>query len=163
MLFVDASTLILAAKTELLDLFADMANGPAVIALEVEKEATQKKTFDALLIKQRIEDKKITIKKVKNNAMVKTVMIDFNLHKGEAETITLCLENSGAIATDDYNAMKACTVLKINYVSSLGILLQLYKQKKLNKEETKLKLEQLAKYGRFSTEILGDFNERLEG
>ena len=164
MLFVDASTLILAAKTELLDLFIEASHEPLAISPEVEKEATQKKTFDALLIRQRIDEKRLTVKNVKGKATVKKIMVDFSLHKGEAETIALCMENSGkAIATDDYNAMKACSVLNIEYATSLGILLKLYKDKKLGKEDAKLKLDGLARYGRFSREIIDDFTQRLEG
>ena len=164
MLFLDASTLILAAKTELLDLFIEASHETLAISKEVEKEATRQKTFDALLIRQRIDEKKMTVKNVKDKAMVKKIMMDFSLHKGEAETIALCIENSEkAIATDDYNAMKACSVLNIEYVTSLGILLKLYKHKKLGKEETKMKLDSLALYSRFSREIIDDFMQKLEG
>ncbi|MDO8625767.1 MAG: hypothetical protein Q7R47_06805 [Candidatus Diapherotrites archaeon] len=164
MLFVDASTLILAAKTELLDLMIGQGQHALVIAVEVAKEATQKKSFDALLIQQRIEGGKITVKEVKDKAMVKKIETDFNIHKGEAETIVLCMENTGhAIATDDYSAMKACAVLRIEYVTILGILLRLYETKKIGREEAKLKLERLAQYGRYSRAIISDFAKRLEG
>lgn len=164
MLFVDASTLILAAKAELLDLLIEASTEPLAISAEVEKEATRKNTFDALLIRQRIEEKKIMVKKVKDQAIVKRTMADFNMHKGEAETIALCIENKDKyVATDDYNAMKACSVLNIEYVTSLGILQQLYKHKKLGKEQALLKFEALARYGRFSEEIINDFRKRLEG
>lgn len=163
MLFVDASTLILAAKTDLLDLFIEASHEKLVISIEVEKEATRKQTFDALLIKQRIEEKKIHVKKVKGQSMVRRMVSDFNMHRGEAETMVLCIENNGKyVATDDYNAMKACSVLNIGYITSLGILRQLYKHKKLGKEQALLKLEVLARYGRFSDEIINDFRKRLE-
>ncbi len=164
MLFVDASTLILAAKTELLDLFIGASHEPLAISAEVVKEATRKKTFDALLIMQRIDEKRISVKNVKGTLAVKRIMGDFNLHKGEAETIALCLENKGsAIATDDYNAMKACSVLNIEYATSLGILLSLYKHKRLGKEQAELKLDGLVRCGRYSDEIIADFRKRLEG
>ena len=163
MLFVDASTLILAAKTELLDLFIETSREPLAISLEVKNEATRKNTFDALLITQRISEKKIAVKRAKNRPMVKKTMSDFRMQKGEAETIVLCMENKGkAVATDDYNAMKACSVLNIEYLTSFGILEQLYKNKKLKKYQALLKLEALAQYGRFSDEILDDFRKRLE-
>ena len=164
MLFLDASTLILTAKAELLDFLIEASKEPLAISTEVEKEATRKNTFDALLIKQRINEKKINVKKTKDQAMVKRTMSDFNMHRGEAETIVLCIENKGKfVATDDYNAMKACSVLNIEYITSLGILQQLYKNKKLGKEQALLKFEALARYGRFSDEILNDFRKRLEG
>ena len=164
MLFVDASTLILAAKTGLLDLFIEASRERLAISAGVENEATRKNSLDALLIKQRIKEKKITVKKVKSKGMAKKIQHDFHMHQGEAETIALCIENKErAIATDDYNAMKACAVLNIEYVTILGILFRVYKDKKLTKNEAKLKLEALEKYGRYSKEIMEDFAKRLEG
>lgn len=164
MLFVDASTLILVAKAEMLDLLIEESREPIAISTEVEKEAIRKNTFDALLVRKRVEEKKIAVKKVKDQAMVKRTMLDFNMHKGEAETIALCIKNKGKyVATDDYNAMKACSVLNIAYVTSLGILQQLYKNKKLSREQALLKFEALVRYGRFSDEIINDFRKRLEG
>ena len=48
------STLILLAKVEALDLFLDDYKGKAVVQKEAEREATDKKTFDGLLIRKRI-------------------------------------------------------------------------------------------------------------
>ncbi|MFH1391755.1 MAG: hypothetical protein ABIH20_05575 [Candidatus Diapherotrites archaeon] len=162
MLVVDASTLILLAKTELLDLFIELNPNRMVISQEVKNEATRKKSFDASLIKKRITDGKIILKKPKNKKTTERIMKDFNLHKGEAETIALCLEmNYKGIATDDYAAMKACTVLEIKYISSLAILLKLAEKKMLDSQQANLKLENLEHYGRYSKEIIEDFREKL--
>ena len=163
MIVVDASPLILTAKTELLDIFLQ-SKEKAIISEEVEKEATKKDSFDAILIKQRIKEKKITVKKVKGKKQVEKIAKDFKLQKGEAETIILCIENKcKGIATDDYNAMKACTVVGIKYISTLATLVNLAKKRKLSKEEAILKIEQLAKYGRYSKEIIDDVKNRIGG
>jgi len=163
MIVVDASTLILTAKTELLDIFLQSPN-KAIISTEVEKEATKKESFDAILIKQRIKENKITVKKVKAKKQVEKISKDFKLQKGEAETIILCIENKcKGIATDDYSAMKACSVLEIKYTSTLAILINAVKKKKLSKEEANIKLEQLERYGRYSKEIIEETKNRIGG
>ena len=157
MLAVDASTLILLAKTELLDLFLEEFNGKPAISTGVEIESTKKGTFDAILIKERIQQQKIIVKAVKNKDFVEKISKDFRLHLGEAETIALCIENQfKAVATDDYNAIKACSILQINYISALGILLRLNEQKKLDKKEAMLKLNALKYFGRYSDEIINE-------
>jgi predicted nucleic acid-binding protein len=44
---------------------------------------------------------------------------------GEAEALVLALEKEAVVvATDDRNAIRACKVLRINFVTSLGILVR---------------------------------------
>jgi len=162
MIAVDASTLILLAKTELLDLFLGSFPKKPFISAEVEKEATKKESFDALLIKERIKEKKILVRKVKSKKMAEKIAKDFRLHSGEAETLALCIENNWKlVGTDDYNAIKACIVLQIKYVSALSILIKLNKEKKLNKTEALLKLQNLVYFGRYSEEIISEVKNRL--
>lgn len=161
MIVVDASTLILLAKTELLDLFLE-SFPKAVISEAVEAEATRKQTFDALLIAERIKKKKIVVKKAKRKAVVEKIQKSFGLHYGEAETLALCLENNWKlVGTDDHSAIKACLVLKIKYVTSLGVLLKLCDAGKLTKEESLLKLKLLKEHGRYSEEVFGFFEKKM--
>ncbi|MDD5147877.1 MAG: hypothetical protein PHH08_00250 [Candidatus ainarchaeum sp.] len=160
---IDASTLILLAKSGLLDSFLENFPKTPFIAAEVEREATAKASFDAILIKERINGKKIVVKDVKNKKLVEKVSKDFRLHLGEAETIALCVENSWQlVGTDDYNAIKACIVLQIAYTSAIDILAKLCKEKILSKKEALTKLELLSYFGRYSDEIIEDVKNRLE-
>lgn len=162
MIAIDSSSLILMAKTELLDLFLDNSGLKAFISKAVEKESTAKKCFDAWLIERKIAEKKIFVKEVKNQGMAKKIAGDFRLHAGEAETIVLCVENKfRLIGTDDFNAMKACSVLDVPFTSALEILLKLNQKKILNKEEALAKLEQLEYYGRYSDEIIEDARKKM--
>lgn len=159
----DASTLILLAKTELLDLFLDNFPSRSFISESVCAESTLKETFDALLITGRIKEKKIIVKPVKNRKMVEKISKDFKLHLGEAETLVLCIENNlQLVGTDDYNAMKACVVLQIAFISAIGILIKLQEKKALNKKEALLKLEKLCFFGRYSEEIIKEARINLE-
>jgi len=162
MIAVDASTLILMAKTELLDLFLDNSGLKVFISRAVEKESTAKQCFDARLIERRILEKKIFVREVKNQGMVEKIGRDFKLHSGEAETIVLCVENGFClIGTDDFNAMKACVVLNVPFTSAIEILLKLNQKNILTGEETLAKLGQLEYYGRYSGEIIEDAKNRV--
>ena len=162
MIAIDASTLILMAKTELLDLFLDNSGLKAFISKTVERESTAKESFDARLIERRIKEKKIFVKEVKNQAMVEKVGKDFRLHVGEAETIVLCVENRfSLVGTDDFNAMKACIVLNVPFTSAVEILLKLNQKNILTKGEALAKLERLEYYGRYSDEIVEDAKKRV--
>ncbi len=60
MIVFDASTLILIAKAELLDLFLVNVTVPAAIPGEVEKECCgSKKTLDALIIQKAVDESRI--------------------------------------------------------------------------------------------------------
>ena len=61
MIVFDSSTLILLAKKELLDMFLHNFNGVVAIPKEVTKESCTKKTLDALLIEERIENGDIRV------------------------------------------------------------------------------------------------------
>ena len=162
MIAIDASTLILMAKTELLDLFLDNSGLKAFISRTVEKESTAKGSFDASLIERRIKEKKVFVKGVKNQAMVEKIGKDFRLHAGEAETIVLCVENRfRLIGTDDFNAMKACVVLNVPFTSAVEILLKLNQKNILTKKEALAKLGRLEYYGRYSGEIVEDAKKRM--
>jgi predicted nucleic acid-binding protein len=161
MIVFDASTLILLAKTEMLDILIRDHKGGFIISGEVEKESTEKKTFDALLIKKRIEDGKLKVKNVHDNTVEK-IMTDFKINRGEAESIVLALENKGSIlATDDKNTMNACKLLHVPFVTAIAIVIRTREKNLLTKEESYTKINELSKYGRYKKEIIEDAKKRL--
>jgi len=164
MIAIDASTLILLSKVELLDTFLDSVGMGVFISKRDEREATVKESFDAKLIESRIKEGKILVKGIKNRGLVRRIEKDFGLHAGEAETIALCIENGfKLIVTDDYRAMKACAILKIPFVSAIGILVKLYKKNELNRREALAALEGLYHYGRYSEEIIKEVKKEIGG
>ena len=71
MFVLDASTLILIAKVEALDLFVRGSKWEVVIPAEVEKECCAvKKSFDALMIQKAVQESKIKVVDVKNKKLV---------------------------------------------------------------------------------------------
>ena len=161
MLVFDSSTIILLARIELLDALVNSYQGKIVIPEAVESETTMKNTFDALLIKKRIEEGKIKVMDA-HDKMIETIMKDFNINQGESEAIFLALKNKGSIlATDDKNAINACKLLQIPFTTAIGILLRVKEKNLLTKEDASLKLVQLIEYGRYKKEIINDAKRRL--
>ena len=157
MIAVDSSTLILLAKTTILDLFIGNFAGKIFISEGVEEESLAKESFDAKLIEKRIKEKKITVKKTKNRKAVVQIMKDFNLELGEAETIGLCLENKWVlVGTDDKNAIKACIIMEIIYATALDILVTLNKKNILAKDDAIEKIGKLSKFGWYKGDIILD-------
>lgn len=148
----DSSTLILLAKITLL---RDVANElKIIISRGVEKEVTEKQElFDSKLINELIKENKIT----KINAeqrITNRFMKDFNINKGEAETLVIARDKRGVIATDDKPSIKACKILEIKFVTAIHFLIKLCEKRKLTKDIALEKLKSLEKYGRYKEEIL---------
>jgi predicted nucleic acid-binding protein len=119
----DASTLILLAKAELLDLFLDDFPGTPYMPRAVEAESTRGTNRpDAALIRQRIMEGRLAVKELSQPGIVSRLLQDFPLGRGEAEALALALETGEGVvvATDDRNAIRACKVLRIGFVTSLG-------------------------------------------
>ncbi len=160
MIVFDSSTLILLAKVELLDTFLLDYKEKIMIPKAVEEESTIKETFDGLLIKKRIEERKIEIKDV-DKIKVEQVKKDFRLGKGEAEAIILAEQKFCLLATDDRNAIIACKIKNIQFTTAIDFTLRAYEKKKITKEEAIKKIELLGKYGRYKEEIITNAKQRV--
>lgn len=161
MLVFDSSTLILLAKTELLDVLLENYRKGVAIPEEVEKESIVKGTFDALLIRKRIDEGKIQVKKARDKKTGK-FMEDFNIDLEEAEAIMLALQENAILGTDDKNAINACRLLKIPFTTAIDILIRTKEKEFITKEQARKKLEILSLYGRYKKEIIEDAKRRLE-
>jgi len=160
MIVFDSSTIILLAKTELLDVLINSYKGDILITKGVERESTIKEIFDGLLIKKRIEEGKIKVKII-DDRNVESFMWDFKIGLGEAEALFLALKERSILATDDKNAINACKLLKIPFTTAIDVLIIAKGKKLISDEEIKIKLNQLAKFGRYKKEILEDAKRRL--
>jgi len=123
MLIFDLSTLCLLARIDVLDLFLSSFRGTVIISETVASEAAKPGKEGAELIIRCIEEKKISVMKVRSAALVKKLMNDFSIDVGEAEALTLAGEKSaGIVATDDRNAIRACKLLKFDFVTAVSFL-----------------------------------------
>lgn len=154
MLVFDSSSIILLAKLELLDLLLKNYIGGVVIPDSVEKEVMAKATFDALLIKKRIEEGKISVKSAKDHR-VERIMADFKMGLGETEAVVLAMGGKKSIlATDDKNAINACKLLGIPFTTAIGVIIRSVEKGLLPKEAARKKLNMLKQYGWYKKEII---------
>jgi predicted nucleic acid-binding protein len=143
------------AKADILDKIIKHLQKNLAITNQVYNESTSKiDAYDAKIIKKRIEEKAIRKKRIKNLELCKNIQDDFNLGKGEAETIVFCLENKISLITDDKKAMKACKILRIKFTTVPNLLIRLYNKGLVTKIEADLYLKRLEKFGRYSNDIL---------
>jgi predicted nucleic acid-binding protein len=164
MIIFDASTLILIAKAELLDLFLYHASVPVAISIEVERECCgSKKALDAVIIQRALDESRIKTVAVKNRRLVAKLQTDFSLGRGEAEAIALALnEKAQLLGIDDKNGINACKLLGIAFTTAVGILIRSRGKRLLEEPASLEKLALLAKHGRYKDSIIEDARLKLE-
>lgn len=164
MIVFDASTLILVAKVELLELFLASVSVPVAIPAEVEKECCgSKKALDALIIQRAVDESRIKTVVVKTRRLVAKLQGDFSLGRGEAEAIALALsEEAEVVGIDDKNGINACKLLGLAFTTAVGILIRSREKRLLEETDALEKLSSLAKYGRYKDSIIEDARGRLE-
>ena len=164
MIVFDASTLILIAKVELLDLFLASVSLPVAIPAEVEKECCgSKKALDAVIIQKALDELRIKSVVVKNRRLVAKLQADFSLGRGESEAIALALsEKAKVVGIDDKNGINACKLLGVAFTTAVGILIRSREKGLLEETDALEKLSSLAKHGRYKDSIIEDARGRLE-
>jgi predicted nucleic acid-binding protein len=165
MIVFDASTLILLAKANLLDIVLHDSPGDITIPQAVETECVVLPSrTDARLIQERLREHRIAVSSVQDTAVVHRLITDFHLGRGEAEAIALALErHAHTVATDDRNAIRACKLLRLRFITAIGMLIRSAEKGLLREDESRRSLERLATYGRYQREILQDARRRLGG
>jgi predicted nucleic acid-binding protein len=163
MFIFDASTLILIAKRETLDPFLCGVELEVAIPLEVEKECCRvKKSLDALMIQKALDEARIRVIAVKDRKLVTKLQGDFGLGRGEAEAIVLALaEKTRVLGIDDKNGINACKLLGVAFTTAIGILVRMREKRIFKTNESLVKLEGLAKHGRYKRLILEDARRKL--
>jgi predicted nucleic acid-binding protein len=164
MVVFDASTLILIAKGDLLDLFLTSINVPVAIPSEVEKECCGfKKALDAIIIQKALDESRIKVFALRNRRLVAKLQTDFSLGKGGSEAIALALDEKAQIVSiDDKNGIDACKVLGIAFTTAVGILVRSREKGLLEGPDASAKLALLAKHGRYKHSIIEDARLKLE-
>jgi len=158
---LDASTLILLAKIDLLPL--TLGRLRIVITTQVEDEATRRPDLeDARLIARLLERQRIRVRSV-DPKQVKHLEKDFRLDLGEASSVVLAKELDAVLGTDDAVAIKACKILDIPFVTAIHLLIRAYEEKLIGRQQALVKLEKLQRYGRYDSRILEDAVKHLQG
>ncbi len=155
MIVFDASTLILLAKIDLLQLVLRQYSG--VIVEFVKEEIIYKNTMDTKLIIQQINEGNIIVDKNPNKDEMKHILKDFPLGRGEAAALIIAKEKNSLLATDDGLAIKVCKIFGVKFITAIHFLIGAG----LDKSLATAKLKLLEKYGRYSEEIIKDAEERI--
>lgn len=164
MLIFDASALILLARIDLLNLFLSSFGDTVVIPEHVASEVTIPGKEEAEVINRYIEAHTISVMKVRNAALVKKLANDFSIDAGEAEALTLAVENkAGIVATDDRNAIRACKILKLDFVTAVSFLVRAVEKGVLSKDEGISKLKRLHSIGRYGKTIIDEAMRQIQG
>jgi len=159
-----SSTLILLARIDLLELLISNFRGRVIIPEKVRAETITEDKKDIQTIIRHLEEKKISVIKVKNSGLVKTLSEDFSIDAGEAEALALALEQkSGVVATDDRNAIRACKMLKLDFITAVTVLVRAVEKGLIEKDEGMVKLQKLQSIGRYSKSIIEDAARLIRG
>ena len=160
MIVLDASTLILLAKSDLLPLLAEKTQ--IEIPPEVQQEATaRRELYDARMIEGMLRTGKIQVSKSVRPERRRQIQVDFGLEAGEAAALLLAKENDQPLGTDDGPAIKAAKIMGIPFFTAIHVLAELHEKGRIEEKAALVKLDMLQQVGRYSIQILEDARKRI--
>ena len=154
-MIADSSALILLAKCSLLEIVCGLFDVvvPTAVATEVASEDLVKNYPDAALISDLISKGAITVP----SSGKARFPLPISVHHGEEEALALAMKLKRALlATDDGKAIKAARFLKVPFVITPKIVVELFRLDKISFKKAHESLEKLGKIGRYSPEIIAD-------
>lgn len=164
MILLDASTLILLAKIEMLDIFLADVGRKVAIPVKVKEEVLTGSTPDDPVIAKLVQDRRIDVLKAKDRKLVRRLMEDFNIDEGEAEMLTLAIqEKAFLVATDDKNAIKACKIMKLDFTTAISILVRACEKGLIESDGAFAKLQKLQSFARYHKTIIETAKNQIEG
>ena len=164
MILFDASTLILLAKIEMLDIFVTGFEKKVVISDKVWEEVLEGSSPDVPLIARLVEERRIDVLRPKDKKLVRRLMEDFNIDEGEAETLTLAMEKKASlVATDDKNAIRACKVMRLDFTTAIAVLVRACERNLIQADEALVKLQKLQSFARYKKTIIETARNQIEG
>ncbi len=164
MIIFDASTLILLAKIEMLEIFLTNFDGKVAVPEKVREEVLVGSGQDVRLITKLVQDRGIDVLKTKDRKLLRKLMEDFNIDEGEAEMLTLAIqEKASLVATDDKNAIKACKILKLDFTTAIAILIRACEKGLIREDEGLNKLHKLQSFARCEKTIIETATNQIEG
>lgn len=162
----DASSLILLQKIILLDYL--VSRFQIVISPEVYQEAVEKgkeKNFpDAYKLEEKVKNKQVKVKDIKNKGQIKEIVNTFQIGRGETESIVLSLEHGKSlVVTDDHKAINVCRVYEIPFVTALTFVLIAYEDRIIPQEKAGSMIKELGIHGRYKDKLIYEALNKLEG
>jgi len=161
-LIADASSLILLGRISLLTRFVDKNNIiiPEKVYIEVIK-GKEKALLDAFLVEKLVKENKITIEKV-DKIIAEKIKKIFGLWAGEGEVLGLATITNFPIITDDRKCLNAAKASGMIVITSLDVVVALYKKKEIGKEKALQSFDILEEYGWYKKEIIKFYKEEIK-
>jgi hypothetical protein len=164
MILFDASTLILLAKIEMLDIFITDFGKKVAISDKIKEEVLEGSSPERPLIAKLIQGRGIDVLKIKDKRLVRKLMDDFNIDEGEAEALTLAIEKKASlVATDDKNAIRACKIMRLDFTTAIAILARACERGLIRRDEALTKLQKLQSFARYNKGIIETARNQIEG
>lgn len=155
----NASTLILLAKVSALVTFLEETKVEIPEIMFNEIKAVN--SYDAILIKKQIEQKKVAVKETRKQ-VYQEILNQFRLDEGEAAAYALYNNKvHKAILTDDKELIKLCKIEQIKFLCAMAILVRLFEKGRLSKEDAINKIDKLYLLGRYSKELYSHFKSEV--
>ncbi|MBI3754550.1 MAG: hypothetical protein HY265_00070 [Deltaproteobacteria bacterium] len=66
------------------------------------------------------------------------------------------------LATDDRNAIRACKILKLEFITAIAVLIRAFEKNLIDRDEVVVKLQKLKSVGRYSRTIIEDAVKRIK-
>lgn len=158
----DATSLILLAKVDLLEIFVKRNNVivPKLVYDEVIK-GKEKGRGDSMLVQRLVIEKHLSVKYV-NKSLKNKIEKLFNLRGGEQEVIALAFKKKHTILSDDKKCLNAAKALKIDFITSLDVILALYKKGAISKERALECIDTLEDYGWYAKNLIQNYKEAIK-
>jgi len=154
-MIADSSALILLAKCNLLEIVCDLFEVivPTTVTDEVASEDLVRNYPDAALISDLTSRGAITVQSPGNAGFP----LPISLHQGEQDALLLAIKiGKSLLATDDGKAIKDARFLKVPFIITPKIVVELFRLDKISFKKARDSLEKLGKIGRYSPEIIAD-------
>lgn len=161
LLVADAAPLIFLAKLALLDALCGSVS--LIVPMEVADEATRRQELpDAAYIQALIDEKRIVVARMAAKS-VAAFQKRWGLGRGESSALLLAQAKQIALLTDDYPAMRVAKALRLSFVTTPLLIVEMKRQGLITLELAKAKLDRLQEHAWLSPDILAAAQNLLKG
>jgi len=159
---IDATALILLSKVSILEVFTkrNKVIAPEIVYYEVTRGKEKGRT-DSLIVEKLTREGNIDIE-TPQKAVKNRIESVFNLKKGELEVISLAYKTKRTILTDDRKCLNVAKVLGIGFITSLDVIIALYKKKAIAKGKALKCIDRLEEYGWYAKDLIEDYREAVK-
>ena len=161
-IITDATALILLAKASLLQTFVNHNNviTPRLVYEEVVR-GKEKGRKDSILVEKLVQENKLKLKKPNKSIKDKIEKL-FNLKAGELEVISLTYKANHIILSDDKKCLNAAKALGIDFITSLDVVIALYKKSVITKDKAQECIDELEEYGWYTKDLIKNYKEAVK-